>query len=117
MQTHVDMEHPEVEDSSTLFRADVITSAPSALVRMVREAVLIREYEGDNLLNDVMEYNRCLLPELTTKVGLKMREEPTKTREIDLDSIHKMTDNKRVRENEVPKIPRVKERLKKKLKV
>ena len=48
----------------------------SSLVRKVREAVPIREYVGDLLL-DKLDYNRCLLPELTTMVlKKKPREEP-----------------------------------------
>ena len=48
-------------------------SAPSSLVRMVREAIMISEYDGDNLLNDILEYNRFLLPEITTKVGQRRK--------------------------------------------
>ena len=48
----------------------------SSLVRKVREAVPIREYVGDLLL-DKLDYNRCLHPELTTMVlKKKPREEP-----------------------------------------
>ena len=99
METHRSEEHPEAEDSSLLFRADLISTAPSALVRMVREAVLIREYGGDNLLNDVLEYNRCLLPEITTKVGQRVMEEPKETREVGLETLVSMSETKRSRDD------------------
>ena len=62
-------EHPEIPEAHSVFNATVLSLETSSLTRMVREAVLIRDYRGDNLLNDKLEYNRCLLPELVTRVG------------------------------------------------
>ena len=100
METHRAQEHPDLEGCRDLFRGDVVATESSALVRMVKEAVLIREYRGDNLLNDILEYNRCLIPEITTRVGHRVMEKVVGKQEGALVSIKNTSDVKRGREKD-----------------
>ena len=68
MKTHRALKHSDVNDAASIFSTSVINLETCSLVRKVREVVLIREYVGDLLLNDKLEYKRCLLLQLTTKV-------------------------------------------------
>lgn len=100
METHRAQEHPDREDSRNLFRGDVIATESSALVRMVKEAVLIREYKGDNLLNDILEYNRCLIPEITTRVGHRVMEQIVSKQDGALANVENTSDMKRGRDRD-----------------
>ena len=59
-----------------------MSSHRTAFERQIREAVLIDEYSGMNLLNSKIEYSRCCIPKLHLKIGNKEEiEDPLKTKE------------------------------------
>ena len=71
MLQHDTQRHPggNVKD---MFQMKVIASHRSAFIRMVNEAVLIRNFKG-LLLNSKLEYNQCLIPAMEVKSIRKPR--------------------------------------------
>ena len=55
-----------------IFQMQVIASHKSAFIRMVNEAVLIRNFKG-LLLNSKLKYNQCLIPAIEVKSIRKPR--------------------------------------------
>ena len=68
---HIEEEHRE-EVEPVKFRMKVVKFHTSAMMRQIHEAVVIKRNSATkNVLNSKMEYNRCILPELSTKMGSK----------------------------------------------
>ena len=66
------MEEHEKEEGEVKFRMKVVKAHTSAMMRQIHEATLIKRYTGQkNILNSKLEYNRCILPELTVQMGWK----------------------------------------------
>ena len=82
MLTHLREAHQDLDPPTTyaevgkLFQTKVVRKHTTALSRMIHEAVTIREAKGV-VLNSKEEYNRCLVPTLTT-TGTEKRRDPPK---------------------------------------
>ena len=55
--------HPEVKDFRGSFCIKKIRTARTDFLRGITEAVLLRNFKDDELLNNKQEYNCCLIPE------------------------------------------------------
>ena len=76
MKEHILRSHPDrLEDILDSFRMTLLKSCPSALSRMVREAVEIARGGQGTLLNSKDEYNRCLLPTMTIEGPKPIRQQ------------------------------------------
>ena len=51
------------------FGIRVLKFTKTSFERQILELVLIQENKNQNLLNSKMEYNRCGVPRLTSKLG------------------------------------------------
>ena len=67
MHTHTLEEHPGEEQVK--FSMKILKGHLSALTRQIHEAVVIKRNCDKNILNSKFEYNRCIIPELTVKMG------------------------------------------------
>ena len=88
-------EHPGNEKPT--FSMKVLRGHSSSFVRQIHEAVLI-EMNVENVLNSKGEYNRCQLPRLGVKMGVKDVQEndtPSEMTENDIFSCLKGETNKR----------------------
>ena len=69
MKVHMDQDHPDLEPSEIRFKFKVIRGISSPFLRQISEAIAIRlgTMDGEQtLLNNKLEFSRCVLPELET---------------------------------------------------
>ena len=79
---HSEDQHPNENPDSIKFGMRQLSSHRTTFERQIREAVLIDEYSGPNLLNSKIEYSRCCILKLHLKIGNKdENEDPLKTKE------------------------------------
>ena len=69
MFKHAVLEHG-TDSTKPNFEMKVVKAHLTALTRQVHEAVLIQRRRG-KILNSKSEYNRCQLPRLSVKMGVK----------------------------------------------
>ena len=76
MLKHCVLKHQNMEPNSVKFRIKVLSNHKSAFERQIREAVLIHRFSGPLLMNSKSEYNRCIIPRISIKMGGKHEEDP-----------------------------------------
>ena len=66
LRNHLEDTHNSEGDPKSDFKFSILSTHPTALTRQVREAWMIKSFEGGILLNSKYEYNHGILPSLTT---------------------------------------------------
>ena len=115
MFCHHEQEHLE-KGEEAVFAMKVVRSHKSALERQINEAVLIANSWGSNLLNSKLEYNRCIIPTLSVKMGEQevVSREQREAQEKECEEVENLlvSSKRSDREFELPGAKRVRRRKK-----
>ena len=100
MLRHIVSVHKSVDPSKIEFKMKILTTHSTAFERQIREAVLIREYSGEYLMNSKLEYSRTMLPNIRIELGRRkdVTEDPAIIKEkLEIEKIKELfkSENKR----------------------
>ena len=77
--------HPTMNPDKVDFRMKILSTHKTAFERQIRESIVVDNFAGPQILNSKMEYTRCGIPKLESKMGNKQQDEDIEiTRERDI---------------------------------